>query len=336
MIGRTLSHYRITDKLGEGGMGEVYAAEDTTLGRRVALKVLPPEMATRPERLSRFRREAKAVAALNHPNIVTLYSVEEADGQTFLTMELVAGEPLARRIRPGGLPLAELLAIAMPLADALAAAHDGGITHRDLKPANVMVGPDGRLKVLDFGLAKLQEDSSAGDHQATAAMTAGLTAVGSVMGTMPYMSPEQAEGLAVDHRSDLFSFGIILYELATGERPFRGETSAQLVSSILRDRPRDVGQIRGDLPSHLSRILRRCLEKDPDRRYQGARDLRLELEELERLGGTAGAKAPPSVAVLPFLNMSSDPEQDYFCEGIAEELINGLGRIENLRVASRT
>ncbi|HVS13271.1 MAG TPA: protein kinase [Thermoanaerobaculia bacterium] len=336
MIGETLSHYRIDAKLGEGGMGEVYAAEDIQLGRRVALKVLPEQMEDKPERLQRFRREAKAVAALNHPNIVTLYSVEEVDGRTFLTMELVQGEPLTHVVRPGGLPLARFLEIALQLADALIAAHDRGITHRDLKPANVMMGADGRLKVLDFGLAKLHEDSSVGDQQATAAYTQNLTAEGSMLGTMPYMSPEQVQGLAVDHRTDIFSLGVMFYELVTGERPFRGEGSAQLVSSILRDVPGDVGEGRSDLPNHLSRVIRRCLEKVPERRFQSVRDLRLELEELEREGTRAEEKSPPSVAVLPFLNMSPDPEQDYFCEGIAEDIINGLGRLESLRVASRT
>ncbi|HVS63511.1 MAG TPA: protein kinase [Thermoanaerobaculia bacterium] len=338
MIGETLSHYRIDAKLGEGGMGEVYAAEDIQLGRRVALKILPAQMEDKPERLQRFRREAKAVASLNHPNIVTLYSVEEVEGRTFLTMELVQGEPLTHLVRPGGMPLPRFLEIAFQLADALIAAHDRGITHRDLKPANAMVGADGRLKVLDFGLAKLHEDSSAGDQQATAAYTQNLTEAGSLLGTMPYMSPEQVQGQPVDHRTDIFALGIMFYELVTGERPFRGDSSAQLISSILRDAPGEVGEGRSDLPGHLSRVIRRCLEKAPERRFQSVRDLRLELEEIEREAGRGDVeeKRPPSVAVLPFLNMSPDPEQDYFCEGIAEDIINGLGRLESLRVASRT
>jgi serine/threonine protein kinase/TolA-binding protein len=338
LIGESLSHYRIDAKLGEGGMGEVYAAEDINLGRRVALKVLPEQMEEKSDRISRFRREAKAVAALNHPNIVTLYSVEEADGRTFLTMELVQGEPLTNLVRPGGLPLERFLEIAFQLADALIAAHERGITHRDLKPANVMMGADGRLKVLDFGLAKLHEESTAGEgaNQETAAYTQGLTAEGSMLGTMPYMSPEQVQGIAIDHRTDVFSLGVMFYELVTGSRPFRGEGSAQLVSSILRDAPADVCEGRSDLPSHLSRVIRRCLEKAPERRFQSVRDLRIELEDLEREDSGAEPKGPPSVAVLPFLNMSPDPEQDYFCEGIAEDIINGLGRLESLRVASRT
>jgi len=336
MVGTSLAHYRILEKLGEGGMGEVFLAEDTRLDRRVALKVLSPELASKPDRIERFRREARAVAALNHPNIVTIYSVEEADGSSFLTMELVEGELLSHRVRPGGLPLDEFLAVAKPLADALAAAHERGITHRDLKPSNVMVGRDGRLKVLDFGLAKLQETSKAGDDETMALSAAELTQAGAMLGTMPYMAPEQARGRLADHRVDIFSLGVIFYELLTGERPFRGETSAEIVSSILRDVPREVSQVRTELPDHLARLVRRCLEKDPARRIQSARDLRLELDELAVAAAEPAAKTAPSVAVLPFADMSPEKDQDYFCEGIAEELINGLGRIENLRVASRT
>jgi serine/threonine protein kinase/tetratricopeptide (TPR) repeat protein len=335
MIGTTISHYRILEKLGEGGMGEVYLAEDTSLGRRVALKVLPREMAEKAGRLQRFRREARTVATLNHPNIVTIHAVEEADDVVFLAMELVEGDSLQARIRRGGLPLADLLAIAEPLAQALAAAHEGGIVHRDLKPANVMFGRDGRLKVLDFGLAKLHEDSSAGDDEPTAIPPSDLTEAGAVLGTLPYMSPEQVQGRRVDHRTDIFSLGAMLYELATGERPFRGDTSADLISSILRDRPRELSDVRVDVPDHLGRIVRRCLDKDPDRRYQTARDLTIELEELGKEGADAVRQAA-SVAVLPFADMSAEKDQEYFCEGIAEELINGLGRIENLRVTSRT
>jgi non-specific serine/threonine protein kinase len=336
LIGRTLSHYRILEKLGEGGMGEVYAAEDTSLGRKVALKVLPLEMATKADRLQRFRREARTVASLNHPNIVTIHSVEEADGIPFLTMELVEGESLGDRVTPGGLPLKTLVEVVGPLAEALAVAHERGITHRDLKPANVLFDRDGRPKILDFGLAKLHEDSNASEDEPTAAPSSDLTEAGAVLGTLPYMSPEQVQGRPADHRSDIFSLGAILYELATGERPFRGDTSADLISCILRDQPRELTELRADAPDHLRRIVRRCLDKDPGRRFQSARDLRIELEELENGGAAEGIRSAPSVAVLPFADMSPEKDQDYFCEGIAEELINGLGRIENLRVASRT
>jgi eukaryotic-like serine/threonine-protein kinase len=232
-----LAHYRLIDKLGAGGMGEVYLAQDTKLDRRIALKVLPPEAASDPARLERFQREARAVAALNHPHIVTLYSVEEANGVHFLTMERVEGRSLDRIIPERGLPLARLLEIAVALSDALTAAHDKGIVHRDLKPANIIVGENGRPKVLDFGLAKLSHAPvSAGlDSELS---TQARTREGVVMGTVPYMSPEQLSGRPLDHRTDLFSLGVMLYEMASGHRPFQGESSAELVSSILRTCPR--------------------------------------------------------------------------------------------------
>jgi serine/threonine protein kinase/Flp pilus assembly protein TadD len=334
MIGKTLSHFKILDKLGEGGMGAVYLAEDLELNRQVALKVLPTEMAADPERLSRFKREAKAVAALNHPNIVTIYSVEDSDEGRFISMELVKGKSLEEMIGPRGLPVAKFFDIAAPLADALSAAHQSGITHRDLKPANIMVTDEGRVKVLDFGLAKLQAvDPAAADPDMP---TQALTQEGMVMGTVPYMSPEQVQSRPADHRTDIFSLGIILYEMATGERPFQGETSADLISSILRDSPRPVTKIKVDLPNHLGRIVGRCLEKDPDRRYQTALDLRGELDHLREEVAKETGSSGSSIAVLPFRNMSPDKDQDYFCEGIAEELINRLGKFQNLRVASRT
>ena len=334
MIGQTLSHYTILEKLGEGGMGTVYLAEDQTLGRKVALKVLPAEMAADPDRLQRFQREAKTVAALNHPAIVTLYSVENVDNTHFITMEVVEGKSLESMIHPGGLSLDRLFDIAVPLASALAAAHRQHITHRDLKPPNIMLTKDGRVKVLDFGLAKLHASGAPGE--ALDAATLALTQDGMVMGTMPYMSPEQAQSKSVDHRTDIFSLGIVLYELATGRRPFLGETPADLISSILRDAPPSVTTINVDLPNHLGRIISRCLEKTPDRRYQTALDLRNELEQLQKEVSESGAGSMPSIAVLPFADMSQEKDQAYFCEGIAEELINGLGRIQNLRVASRT
>ncbi len=280
MLGKTLAHYKILEKIGEGGMGEVYLAEDTKLKRQVALKVLPPEMASDEARLERFQREAETVAALDHPNIVTLHSVEEADGVHFLTMSYVSGKRLDQIVPEGGLPLDQIFEIAIPLADALSAAHDKGITHRDLKPANIMVTEEGRLKVLDFGLAKLHEGSpvAAGDDEPTQ----GLTQEGLVVGTVPYMSPEQVEGKAVDQRTDIFSFGILLYEMATGRRPFGGENSAQVVSSLMRDDPPSVAEVKADLPFHLSRIANHCLEKDPKRRFQTALDLRNELETLKK------------------------------------------------------
>jgi hypothetical protein len=278
-IPERLAHYRLMEPLGAGGMGEVYLAEDTKLERRVAVKILPPVLASDPERLHRFEVEAKALAALNHPNIVTIYSVEEADGIHFLSIELVEGETLAEKIPAGGLALGPFFDLAVPLVDGLAVAHLNGIVHRDLKPGNVMVSSDGRVKVLDFGLAKLRRESArAGDESEQP--TEGLTAEGQVLGTVAYMSPEQINGRRLDARSDIFALGVLLYEMATGRRPFRGDTSAELMSSVLRDMPEPITDVRRELPDHLGRILRRCLEKDPDRRCQSALDLKNELEDV--------------------------------------------------------
>jgi TolB-like protein/Tfp pilus assembly protein PilF len=280
MIGRTLSHYEITAKLGEGGMGEVYRARDRVLGRDVALKILPPELASDPERLRRFEREAKTLATLDHPNIVTIHSVEEEGGVHFLTMGLIEGENLAEMIPTGGLDLETLFEIATALADALAAAHDKGVTHRDLKPTNVMVTDDGRVKILDFGLAKLRTEVAA--EEVADLVTETMTQEGRVLGTVPYMSPEQIQGRPVDQRSDIFSLGVVLYEMATGQRPFQGDTSAGLVSSILKDTPSRVDAVRAGLPHHLARVVGHCLEKDRERRYQSSKDVRNELEALAK------------------------------------------------------
>ena len=262
-------------------MGEVFAAEDTRLHRKIAIKVLSKLMAGDPERRLRFEREAQAIAALNHPNIVTIYSVEEADGVPFLTMELVEGRPLGELIPSGGLPLEALLRIGIAVSDAMAAAHQRGITHRDLKPANVMVTADGRPKVLDFGLAKLQETDLAPDGL-TRLPSDDLTGEGRIIGTVAYMSPEQAEGRTVDQRSDIFSLGVMLHELGTGERPFKGETNISVISSILKDNPPTITDLNPALPAGLAKIIRRSLAKDPSRRYQTATDLRNELEELKQ------------------------------------------------------
>ena len=303
MIGETFTHYRITAKLGEGGMGEVYLAEDTELDRQVAIKVLPSDLSDDPERLERFKREAKAVAALNHPNIVTIYSIEESQGRRLLIMELVEGESLDRTLPPGGLPLAKLFDIAIPLADALAAAHEKGIVHRDLKPANVMITPDGRIKVLDFGLAKLAAETGKmpADADATqmAPSSATLTREGVVMGTAPYMSPEQLQGQSVDHRSDIFSLGVMLYEMVSGARPFRGENSAALVSSIMRDTPAPVFEQRADLPRHLGRIIQGCLEKDPRERVQTSLDVRNQLKGLQKEVESGAYTSMSGSAVIP-------------------------------------
>ncbi len=348
MIGRTLAHYRITAAIGAGGMGQVYRATDSRLGREVALKVLPEELAGNPEMIERFRREARAVAALNHPNIVTLYSVEEADGVHFLTMELVKGESLDRLIPAEGLDTARILDVASGLAGALTAAHDRGIIHRDLKPANVMMTDDGSVKVLDFGLAKFQETESSLVNPD--APTAAMTSAGVVMGTRPYMSPEQVQGRALDHRTDIFSLGVLLYEVSTGKRPFHGTSNADLFASILRDPVPPLTDTRSDLPADLSRVVRRCLEKDPRHRIQTARDVGNELRDAARpisrgpapdIVSSAKPLSPSGgtandgfwVMVLPFKSGGGDLQA--LAEGLSEEVVTGLSRFSYLRVISR-
>jgi Tol biopolymer transport system component len=278
MIGSRLGHYRIERLLGTGGMGEVYVAEDTRLGRHVALKVLGPGLAGDRDRRERFEREARAAAALNHPNIVTIHSVEDVDGVLFLTLELIDGQTLGDVIPAGGLPLDRVLDLSIALADGVGAAHQRGITHRDLKPANVMLTSDGRLKILDFGLAKVEEEI----RVAEAAMpTAALTGDGRIVGTVAYMSPEQAAARPVDQRSDVFSLGVILYEMVTGVRPFQGDTQMSTLSSIIKDTPKPIAELRPGLPRDVARIINRCLEKDVEDRYQSAKDLRNDLRALK-------------------------------------------------------
>jgi serine/threonine protein kinase/Tfp pilus assembly protein PilF len=349
LVGRTLAHYDITAIIGVGGMGEVYRATDTRLGRDVALKVLPAEMAARPGRLERFQREAKSLAALDHPGIVTVYSVEESAGVHFLTMQLVEGQPLDRFIPASGLPIPAIVDIAVALTEALGAAHDKGLVHRDLKPANILITTDGRVKILDFGLAKLADS---GEDEGDKTRSQGLTRDGTVMGTVPYMSPEQVTGRPVDHRSDLFSLGVILYEMATGRRPFEGNSAVELGSAILRDWPRSLRERRPELPEALDTVLGRCLDKDAEQRVQSAHELHDRFRTLQRdlasgeVGGTARPSSPsapdavensgPSIAVLPLRNLSADPENEYFSDGLAEEILNALSQIEGLRVAART
>lgn len=301
--GQTIAHYAIVERLGRGGMGEVFVAEDKRLDRKVALKILSPEIVADQERLQRFQREAKALAALNHPSIVTIYSVEEVDNLHFLTMELVEGKTLRQIIDKDGLQLSVFFDISIPLAEALSAAHERGVTHRDLKPENIMVTESGRLKVLDFGLAKVSSPRVAPDIEEEG-VTKSLTQFGVIVGTVPYMSPEQAQGKSVDHRSDIFSLGIIMYEMITGQRPFTGETVADVLSSILRDTPTSVSQLRTGIPRHLARIIRQCLEKDPKERFQSALDVHNQLKDLKKeleiervLSGSKRRAAPPTSAV---------------------------------------
>jgi eukaryotic-like serine/threonine-protein kinase len=343
--GTRLGTYEIIGPLGAGGMGEVYRARDTRLGRQVAVKVLPPEVASSPDRLVRFEREARTVAGLNHPNIVTLFSVEDEDGVRFLTMELVEGTSLAELVTQGGLPLSRVLDFAIPLAEALVAAHDRGVVHRDLKPANIVVSFEGRLKVLDFGLAKTMPVPAPGTSAGpTLEADAARSAETPMLGTVPYMAPEQVRGEPVDARSDLFALGIVIYELIAGTRPFAGRTPADVTSAILRDIPVPLTHVRADVPSDLDRIVNRCLEKDPRLRYQTAVDVCNELRlakqavdrELSAARAPVAARAVPSIAVLPFVNRSRDEDDEYFSDGLADELLNVLSKIRGLRVAART
>jgi serine/threonine protein kinase len=329
-IGDRLGAYEIIAPIGAGGMGEVYRAKDTRLGRDVALKILPPQMATDRERLARFHREARAVAAFNHPNVVTLYSVEESGGVHYLTMELVDGQPLSAAIPPEGWPVERAVDVAVAVTDAIATAHDKGIVHRDLKPANVMITRDGRVKVLDFGLAK-EMRALAADDETVASFD--QTQAGVVMGTPAYMSPEQISGGAVDHRTDIFSIGLLLYEMATGRRPFQGRTHAELAAAILRDSPLSLSGTH--VPSSVATLVERCLAKRAGDRIQDARSLSSELRAASRSSATAAA-ARPSIAVLPFANLSADKEQEYFSDGLAEEIINLLAKVNGLKVIART
>jgi serine/threonine-protein kinase len=331
-------------------MGEVYRAHDPRLGRDVALKVLPSEMSGDRSRLERFTREARAIAALNHPHIITIYSTEEAEGLKFFTMELVEGQTLDALIPPNGLPVARFLELAIPLADALHAAHEKQITHRDLKPANVMVGRDGRVKVLDFGLATPLGPALGPADMVTSPQ---VTTPGMVIGTMPYMSPEQVEGRPLDHRTDVFSLGVMFYEMLTGSRPFSGDSPAQLMSSILRDAPRAASALRAEVPDALSRLIDRCLEKRPEDRVQTARDVFNELRHVQRqtestahrtAAGPAPAVAVTSgglpafdlhwVAVLPFTTSRAGDEVTALAEGLTEDITAGLARFPYLSVVT--
>jgi serine/threonine protein kinase len=291
-----ISHYEVLEKLGEGGMGVVWKARDTRLDRFVALKVLPAEKMCDPERKRRFVQEAKAASALNHPNIITIYDIDQQDGVDFIAMEFVPGKSLDQLIPRKGLRLNEALKHAIQVADALATAHAAGIVHRDLKPGNVMVNDKGLVKVLDFGLAKLTEQGAAGEFARTQTIAeTPKTDEGTIVGTVSYMSPEQAEGKKVDARSDIFSFGSLLYEMLTGRRAFQGDSKMSTLAAILNREPEPAEQIAKDIPREVSRILRRCLRKDPERRAHSMADLKLALEEVKE-ESESGALAETSAA----------------------------------------
>jgi len=350
MIGRDVAHYKVKAKLGSGGMGVVYEAEDARLGRRVALKFLPAELAQDAQAVERFQREARAASALNHPGICTVYDVGQHEGQHFIALELLEGETLAERIKRGPFELKQLIELGVQIADALESAHSKGIVHRDLKPANIFLTPRGQAKVLDFGLAKIERARPAGSEHSeapTAVQPNELTSAGTTMGTVSYMSPEQARGQLTDARTDLFSLGTVFYQMATGLLPFQGETSAVVFDAILNRDPPPIAD--ASLPPELGRILEKALEKDRALRYQSATELKTDLLRLRRKADSGGQKAAAgepksgpqkaaekSIAVLYFEHQSGQKDDEYLRDGVTEDIISELSKIKTLRTLSRT
>jgi non-specific serine/threonine protein kinase len=373
MIGRTLSRYHIREKLGEGGMGVVYLATDTQLHRSVALKTVRPEAVAAAEHQRRLVEEARAASALSHPNLAHIYEIGEDGGTRFIAMEYVEGETLAARMLGRPLKISDILDIGMQVADALDAAHAKNLVHRDIKPANIMITPRGQVKVLDFGLARVDRPAWAAAVPGKSASTLVMNPEGGVIGTIYYMSPEQALGHPLDHRSDIFSLGVVFYEMATGRLPFTGSTPTETLDRIAHAQPDAVGRFNYDVPADLERLIRKCLEKDRERRYQGARELVIDLRNLKRdtesgealprvygrrkvlgaaIGGSAAAVlgisgwfamgyfarsgAIDSLAVLPFANLTGDPGVDELSRGITDALINNLSQVGHIRLAPRT
>jgi len=351
LIGQTVSHYKIVSQLGSGGMGVVYEATDTQLGRQVALKFLSREMQQDSRSLERFEREARAASALNHPGICTVFSIEKHEDHTFIVMELLEGETLAKIIDGRSLEIERLLDLAVQITDALESAHSKGIVHRDIKPVNIFVNPRGQAKILDFGLAKVEAGarSAGGAEDETVAHNEALTQAGTVIGTVAYMSPEQARGKLTDARTDLFSLGTVLYQMATGIMPFAGDTSAVVFEGILNRQPAPVNTVNASIPDAFARILDKAMEKDRNLRYQTATDLKTDIARLKRdldSGNRQAVSSPDarggversedrSVAVLYFENLSGAKEDEYFRDGITEDIITELSKIQGLNVFSR-
>ena len=328
MIGKTISHYQIIEKIGEGGMGIVYKAKDTTLERTVAIKFLPRQTATQAEERQRFYIEAKAAAALNHPNIATTHAIEEVEDDVFIVMEYIEGQELKQKIDAGPLPVEDAIHIILQIANGLQEAHKKGIVHRDIKSANIMLTGSGQIKIMDFGLAKVRGGAQ-------------VTQIGTTLGTAAYMSPEQARGEDVDHRTDIWSLGVVLYEAIAGQLPFKGQYEQAVLYSILNEDPESITCLRRGVPTELEAIMNKALAKSPNERYQQVDGMLIDLNVLGKELETKSRqvpkeKCPPSVAVLPFVNVSPEKENEYFSDGMTEEIIDALTKVEGLRVVSRT
>jgi serine/threonine protein kinase/Tfp pilus assembly protein PilF len=324
MLGKTISHYKVIEKLGEGGMGIVYKAEDIKLKRDVAIKFLPRKIASQIDERERFKVEAQAAAALNHPNIATIHSIEEADDEVFIVMEYINGVELKEKIASGPVKQNEAIDIIVKIADGLKTAHNKGIVHRDIKSSNIMVTYEGQVKIMDFGLAKVKGSGL-------------VTRVGTTMGTAAYMSPEQVSGEKVDQRSDIWSLGIILYELLTGELPFKADYDAAWTYLILNKDPLKPSELDRKIPAHLDSIVLKMLEKDKDKRYSKIEEVLNEIKDAQKeISGIEQEGKTKAIAVLPFNNISAEQESDYFSDGLAEELIMNLSRLKDMRVVSRT